>query len=698
MTAKEGYENAVTDQKSTTVTISQLDLGTPSTTEFTTGLNGPHTLEYAANEDVCVRVTDIDQNKNSGAAETLTVVIAGSGGDAETVTLTETGANTGIFAACIPASSTVPGSNNNGTLYAQTGSVPVVNYVDPDDPTDTGSDTAIIPTGSASVAVAKTLVSPADGQILVDATAQFRLRVTNNGNSTLATVQVVDSFPSGSLQYLSATPAPDSTTATTLTWNNVGPLTVGQSVDILVDFKGLASASPAVNTVNVTTGGGPTATDTENVIITNPKLTVTKTRLTPASGPVNLGDTQSFRLVVQNTGDTAIATLPLEDTYSAACFSFVSATVPPDSAAAGNLLWNDITGAGSLAPSASVTIDVTLKAKGGCNPGDNVAAVNYAVDVNGDPVPPASATADVTTLAASIGGVLYDDDSTPGFGGTNTPLSGVTMTLYTDPNGDGDPSDGVVVGITTTGANGAYEFLNLGLGGYVVVETDPAGYTSIDDTGSDDPHAGSIGDPEDTDNRIRVAVTTLTAYTGNDFLDDLIDPANYGTITGQVRNDVDADGDLADAEAGIGGVTIQLYTDPNGDGNPADGVLVQTTTTAASGAAGSYTFSYVPPGNYVVVETDPATYVSTGDKVNPNDNRIGVVAPAGGTSSGNDFLDTTNTASLGTIGNLVWKDLNNDGIYDADGADDIALHRGRRNGHRGRDRRTVPGQPDPGCK
>ena len=289
-------------------------------------------------------------------------------------------------------------------------------------------------------------------------------------------------------------------------------------------FTGLASANPAVNTANVTTGGGPTASDTENVVVTKPGVSVAKTRLTPASGAVNLGDDQTYRIVVQNTGVTAIATLPLEDTFSAACFRFVSATITPDSEFAGGLLWNDITGAGSLAVGNSITIDVTLKAVGGCNPANNTAAVNYAVDQYGDPVPPAESSADVQTLAASISGSVFADGGNLAFGADDTGLTGVVVRLYTDPNGDGDPSDGVLEDITTTNPAGYYEFLNLGPGNYVVVQEDLPGYFSLDDVQG-----------ADRDNRVAVTITALTVYPNNNFLDtnqrlDLGDhPDSYGT-------------------------------------------------------------------------------------------------------------------------------------------------------------------------
>jgi large repetitive protein len=649
-TAKEGFENTISATRSISVPLSGDDLGTPSVTEFTTGLNGPGTLVYAVDEPVAVRVTDVDQNTNPLVAETVTVVITSSTGDSETVTLTETGVNTGVFAATIPASGTVAGTANNGTLYAIAGSVLNVTYVDPTDPLDTSSDSATIPSGVEGVSVTKTLLSPADGQIVIGEAAQFRVRVTNTGNTLLSTVQVQDTFPAA-LGYVSASPTPNTVTGSVLTWTNVGPLASGQSVDLIVNFIGVSAANPATNIVNVTTGGGPTASASAPVVVTRPAVTVVKTLVSPNPGPANKGDNVVFNISVQNTGTTALTTVPLEDTFSGANFEFVSATVAPDGVGSGSLLWNDITGAGSLAVNATFAVNVTLKVVGAANPATNVAAVNFAVDANGDSVPPSSSSAGLETLSATISGFVYEDLGTPGFGGGDVPLEGVTVKLYSDPNGDGDPTDGSVQQVTTTNGSGYYEFLNLGAGTYVVVEEDILSYASVADT------AGA------NDNRIPVNVVALTGYTGNNFLDVYIDPANYGAISGQVRNDTDGDGNFADADSGLAGAVLTLYTDPNGDGDPSDGQVFGASVTTT--ASGTYSFSTLPPGNYVVVETNPSGYFSTADTVNPNNDRIPVLVVASATASGNNFLDSNNTGVLGTIGNLVWSDVNNNGIFDS---------------------------------
>lgn len=257
----------------------------------------------------------------------------------------------------------------------------------------------------------------------------------------------------------------------------------------------------------------------------------------------------------------------------------------------------------------------------------------------------------VNQTPAAITGTVFDDLNNDGlFDGGDGKISGVTIYLYTDPNGDGDPSDGVLVDTTTTAVDGTYSFAGMPLGNYVVVERDPFGYISVNDV---------QGAP--TDNRVAVAVTQLITYTDKDFLDQAVDPELLGTISGQVRLDEDQDGNLADSDPGIPGVTVQLWTDPNGDGDPSDGEMVLTTTTDGDGY---YTFTDVPPGKYVVVEIDPDGHVSTADKTNPNDNRIPVDLPNSGNSTKNDFLDAESGGALATIGDTIWQDTNNNGIKD----------------------------------
>jgi len=108
------------------------------------------------------------------------------------------------------------------------------------------------------------------------------------------------------------------------------------------------------------------------------------------------------------------------------------------------------------------------------------------------------------------------------------------------------------------------------------------------------------------------------------------------TLSGQVRNDADHDGDLMDVENGLTGAQLSLWSDSNGDGDPTDELQVGSTYT--TDATGNYTFTNLSAGKYVVVETNPGGYTSSADAVSPNDDRIPVVI-ATTNRSGNDFLD-----------------------------------------------------------
>ncbi len=240
--------------------------------------------------------------------------------------------------------------------------------------------------------------------------------------------------------------------------------------------------------------------------------------------------------------------------------------------------------------------------------------------------------------AASLSGQVREDVNGDAdlADATDAGIPGVEIFLWADSNADGAPD--TVVASTLTDSSGHYTFSDLAPGAYVVVENDLAGFVSTADTAADN------------DNRIAVSLLSGEHSPGHDYLD-----TRMTNISGQVRNDTDRDGDFTDTEAGLAGVTIRLYTDPNGDGNPDDGVLVATET---SDAQGHYLFSNIVPGSYVVVEHDPQGYESTADTQGVNDNRIPLVLASGQDSTGNDLLDTQ---QQGALSGTVWNDALPDG-------------------------------------
>ena len=571
VTAHEGLENDISDSRVASFNLSFNDSGTPSQTQFTATLNGVVTTTYPADSPVFVRVTDIDQNLDPGVIETVQVVVTSNSGDLETLTLTETGPDTGVFVGSLPAS-TAAGASNNGTLNAPAGSLLAVNYVDPDDSADATSANASIPLGTPSIVANITRLSPAI--VPVGDTVSFLVEVSNNGSVPLPNIALTQTFTAAGLNYLSSTLAPTTSSLTgPLTWANVGPLAVGGSLSYTLTFTAVGPAAPAVVDVLANAGGGVQDDALASVTVVSPSLTLTKTLHSAPNNPALIGDEVTFRIVLTNNGNTAIAELPLEDSFSGAIFDFVSASVAPDGTAYGSLFWTDLTGAGNLAVGDSITVDVVLRTKGSANPAVTTASADYTVDVNGLDVAPVSDDASIVINAATISGTVYDDlDSSGTSTAGDVGLLDAVVTLYTDPNGDGNPADGAQIGYTVTNAAGQYEFNFLAPGDYVIVLDDlPPGYIST---------AAS---------QIALEITDADPYPGNNFF------ASFSTIAVAV-------GDVAVNEASD--YAIFKVTGANGDS-----VKLDLATLGGPGTADISGFSLEVFDGWNWVSYTPGSYV-----------------------------------------------------------------------------------------
>jgi hypothetical protein len=205
-----------------------------------------------------------------------------------------------------------------------------------------------------------------------------------------------------------------------------------------------------------------------------------------------------------------------------------------------------------------------------------------------------------------ITGTKYTDITGNSFSADDTGLGGVTINLYS-----GNSANGAPIATTTTAADGTYTFENLAPGTYFVQEDVSAGYVQ---TGG---NAGYI-----------VVVGANGVQSGGTSANNNFDNFQKAKITGTKYTDVTGNS-FSNDDTGLGGVTINLYS-----GNSANGVPIDTTTTAADG---SYNFENLAPGTYFVQETLPAGYLQTGG----NAGYVVVVGgngvQSGGTSSGNNF-------------------------------------------------------------
>lgn len=665
VSADEGTEGTVSDTLQTTITLAGVDGGTPSTIYFTTGDDGPDTDSYTSAESIGVRLVDYDENEDPGAIDTVQVTITTSSGDSDVVTLVETGVNTGIFTAVFP-SATDSTNADDGDINAGSGTGLTVTYFDDDDPTDGSQDQAAVPfttPNTAGVVVDKVLVQPSDGDALVGDQVTYNITVINVGNVALDTIELLDEFDDSELAFVSSSVTPDSTpvvgSTRTLTWNDIGGLEVGESATITVVYTSTGSGSiSSTATANATSAfNDPSDSDTEVLTVTNPAITITKV-LEGGAQTAYYGNLVEFTITIENTGDTAIETLPFTDNYSS-CLQLLASTPAADSSGGGVAQWNDLlSGASTLGAGASTQITMTFLVVGECSPALNVGEVRYAIDVNGDPVPPADDENEaLTTDAASVSGTVWQDDDSSGVqNGAEVGLPSVRV--YTDLDGDGSRDANEPFDITD--ASGDYRIGNLAEGSYTV---------RIDDNFLDD--ALSITTPASGN-------YSLTLTPGEDA------EADFGleltSVAGLIFNDVDGDGDTTPGggENGIGGVDV-VITDSQGN--------VQTIRTLADG---TFTAEVAPGIVWVNVDESslPAGYALTTDMGVDNEPQsltaaagvnnftsIGYQQPQG--VAGHLFIDldgngTQDPGEPDLSGVTVFYDANSNGTLDGGEASDVS--------------------------
>jgi len=249
----------------------------------------------------------------------------------------------------------------------------------------------------------------------------------------------------------------------------------------------------------------------------------------------------------------------------------------------------------------------------------------------------------VTPPTGVISGTVFNDAN--GNGVQDSGELGIAgVTVYLDTNNDGthestEPS-------TTTNASGAYSFIGLSAGTYVVRQIVPTG----------DQQTLPAGTAANT----VVLATNSSTSTGDNFGDEtktVVTPT--GSITGTVFNDANGNGVLDSGELGISGVSV--YIDATNAGVFKTGDLETTTN-----ASGVYSFSGLPAGTYIVRQIIP-----TGDKQTLPTLGYGnhVTLAAGQAATGANFGDESTTVvpppTGGSITGTVFNDANGNGKLDS---------------------------------
>ncbi len=157
-------------------------------------------------------------------------------------------------------------------------------------------------------------------------------------------------------------------------------------------------------------------------------------------------------------------------------------------------------------------------------------------------------------------------------------------------------ADGTPLGVTTTtDENGFYEFTNLDQGVYGVVEFQPDGWLDGLDTPGN--QGGTANNPGDR----LLGADLRNGQSGQEYNFGELLPAS---IQGIVHADPNQDCQIDPGEELLAGVTVELLD--------ASGTVIATTTT---NDAGSYQFTGLRPGVYMVREIQPADYFHGSQRV-----------------------------------------------------------------------------------
>ena len=414
-------------------------------------------------------------------------------------------------------------------------------------------------------------------------TVQFTVTVTNEGPTNTTGVNVVDKLPDG-LQFLEADPSAGTYNPTTGVWT-VGDLATDGTQTLVITAR-VGKPGPLNTTAEVTSStaqdkdstpnnhvpteddqaDAPVATtgatlgdtvwyDTDLDYVKDPgELGLAGVKVTARwagpNGTPGDGDDQEFSTSTDANGTWALTGLP-KGPYAV--------TVDPATLPHGITTATEDRDGKTTAHTTSLTLD------GGATVND----VDFAY-----------------VGAGRIGDAVFLDTNGNGEpdNGEGIPAVTVNLTWNGPDDNPGTPDD--VEYTTVTDPEGRYDFPNLPAGKFkveVVTAGLPAGVrNTVDPQG-----------PEDS----RAAFDLAPAQTN---LDLDFGYVGTNTIGDRVFTDIDGDGTQQPGEPGLGGVTVTLERDLDGDGTYE--TAVESVATAGNG---DYRFEELPAGRYRVVITPP---------------------------------------------------------------------------------------------
>ena len=308
------------------------------------------------------------------------------------------------------------------------------------------SDDAAVDVINPAIVIEKT---PDSQQARAGDTVTFTITVENTGDVTLTDVAVADAVaPSCNATFALMVPGAIETYDCTMTAG-------------AVDFTNTASV-----TGDDPNGDPVSDDDSADVDVINPAITIDKT---PDSQQARAGDTVTFLIIVENTGDVDLANVEVSDAAAPLCDNTI----------------------GALAAGASTSYDCTMTA--GAVDFTNTASVT-GDDPNGDPVSDDD-SADVDVINPAIAIEKTPDSQQARAGDT------VTFTITVTNTGDVDlanvtvtdavaPACGNVIGALSVNESVGYD---------CTMTAGAADFTNIAGVTGDDPNGAPVFDSDDAD-------------------------------------------------------------------------------------------------------------------------------------------------------------------------------------------------------
>jgi len=296
---------------------------------------------------------------------------------------------------------------------------------------DSADTTVTAPIMSIAKTASQSTADPGD-------TFTYTLTYKNMGDGVATDVKIVDTLPE-QLEYVSASPSPDSVSGQVLTWNFA--FVAGNSeASITITVKVLAGTPDDVVMTNTATldsedaNGNPLdqESDSVNVEVTAPIMSITKTADAAFYDP---GDTITYTITYKNDGDGEATGVVIKDTLPVGV-TYVSSVPAPTSIAGLLLTWS----IGTMAANSVAVITVTVTVN--TTVADDTLLLNSVTmdskDANGNDLPQKSSSVSVEVTAPSM---TVDKAADVG---TADPGDVILYTITYTNGGDGIATDVVI--------------------------------------------------------------------------------------------------------------------------------------------------------------------------------------------------------------------------------------------------------------